>query len=71
MFIAKLQRSVATSKENKQVLIYNQAKTLIVEIDLTPKLDKMFGENDKIFAKCSISPKNELVIGDLVKQQDW
>jgi hypothetical protein len=70
MFIAKLQRPLLTNAEVPQVLIYNQSRSVEFEMDLTPELEKLFGEKNKIFAKCSIVKEN-LVIGDLVRSQEW
>lgn len=71
MFIAKLQRSIVTSAEKRQVLIYNQSRSIQHEQECTPDLDKLFGNKDKIFAKCSVKPNGELEIGDLVRAQNW
>lgn len=71
MFIAKLQRSLATTAEERQVLIYNQSRPVQHELSCTPELDKLFGNKDKIFAKCSLKPNGELEIGDLVRAQNW
>lgn len=71
MFIAKLQRSIATSEEKTQVLIYNQSRSIQHEQDCTDELEKLFGNKDKIFAKCHLLPDGKLEIGDLVRAQNW
>lgn len=71
MFIAKLQKSLESSNGKTRVLIYNESKTIIKEQEITKELEKLFGSKNKLFAKCSLNGKKEIVIGDLVKDQGW
>ena len=70
MLIVKMQRSLATTAEQQQVLIYNEAKTVMLEQELTPELSKWFGDKDKIYAKASFK-KGRLTILNTVKAQSW
>lgn len=70
MMIVKMQRSLATTAARQQMLIYNESKTILVEQDLTPEAVKLFGNQDKVYAKASYK-KGHLTIHGLVKAQAW
>ena len=70
MLIVKMQRSLATTAEVQQVLIYNEAMTVKIEQDITPELSKWFGTKDKVYAKASYK-NGRLTVHGLVKAQAW
>ena len=70
MIVVKMQRSLATTAERRQILVYNESRTVRIEQDLTPDLDKWFGTQDKVYAKASYK-KGRLTIHGLVKAQSW
>jgi len=68
MFIAKIQKSIVPAG---RILIYNESKSIQHETELTPDIEKFMGNNLKVYAKCSLSPKGIIEIGNLVKNQGW
>ena len=70
MVIVKMQRSLTTTADSQQVLIYNEARTIRVEQSITPELAKWFGTKNKVYAKASC--KGGIVaIQNLVRAQAW
>lgn len=70
MLIVKMQRSLATTADTQQVLIYNEARTVMLEQDITPELTKWFGEKDKVYAKARFK-NGRLTILNPVRAQAW
>ncbi len=70
MVIVKMQRSLTTTADSQQVLIYNEARTIWVEQSITLELSKWFGTKDKVYAKANY--KGGIVtVQNLVKAQAW
>lgn len=68
MFIAKIQKSLTSPPK---MLIYNQSKSIISELDLTEKVDKLMSDKLKVYARCKMLPTNQIEIVNLVKDQKW
>ena len=53
------------------MLIYNQSKSIISELDLTEEVGKLMGDKLKAYARCKMLPTNQIEIVNLVKDQKW
>ena len=68
MFIAKIQKSLTSPPK---MLIYNQSKSIISELDLTEEVDKLMSDKLKVYVRCKMLPTNQIEIVNLVKDQKW
>ncbi len=68
--IVKIQRSLATTANERQQLIYNEQRTFMQEGPLDPAIDKLMGAQDKVYAKAKIHKGKVTVLG-LVRPQAW
>jgi hypothetical protein len=69
-FIVKVQASLNTSHDQQQCLIYNQARTLMQEMPMSPELLDAMGGHDKEFFHASFND-GELTIKELAEWQTW
>jgi len=70
MIIVKMQRSIVTSDNVEKVLVYNQAKTIHYEVQMSDSIAKWFGDKSKVYAKASYKG-GQLTVHGLVKAQPW
>lgn len=68
--IVKIQRSLATTASERQQLIYNQKRTFVQESPLDPAIDKLMGQQDKVYAKAKIH-KGQITVLGLIRPQAW
>jgi len=79
--IVKIQRSLAGSTDEEQVLIYDKTKEFLYEGPLTGDVNRFMGEDDKVYGECSLLPNKDKEGKDLgtfrfslihrVKDQEW
>jgi hypothetical protein len=73
MEIFKVQKSIVTTKEHAQVLIYNEDRSIMGQFNLTDEVDKLFNEDEyKIFVYGEVV-EGELIVNthDRAPWQDW
>lgn len=66
--IFKLQRPIAGGKE---LLLYNEDKSIISQLNCEKELLKLFGKDFKIYVLAYFDKSDVLHIEKKVKQQDW
>jgi len=69
--VLKLQRSLAGAP---QVLGYNQTKSVLFEVPLTPDLDRLFAGRDKVYVKATVRNKGgtqRVEVLNTTRAQDW
>ena len=77
--IFKLQRSIETTEEVDQALIYNEDRTIIGQIDLTEDILALFPDEPvegigfpfKIFVQGTIDEKGVVDVKSVADYQDW
>ena len=75
--IFKLQRAMVTTEKIMPCLIYNEDKSILHMINMTPELSDLFGDELKIFIDINIeNPTAEtfppaLLVGKIVEEQSW
>jgi hypothetical protein len=72
--IVKIQASLSTSADARQMLIYNRSKTKVFEGPLTDQVAKLLSGRDKVYAKATVktdSLGSNFIIHGLVGQQPW
>lgn len=70
-FIVKCQLSLMTSESTQQVMVYNEDRTVLLQVDCTPDLKAMFGDSVKIFRYAHIRKDKMLSIDDPAPWQEW
>lgn len=69
--ICKLQRPLWSTEDKPKILVYNEDKSLFMEVNMTPELiDNVFGDEFKVFKECKLKGET-LEIGATVEWQDW
>lgn len=68
--IVKVQQSILTTEENKQVLIYDKTRKYIWQGDITPEVQELLGTKPKIYFNADII-NNKFVLKNKVKPQNW
>lgn len=69
--IVKLQWPITTTREKPTILVYNQDRTVFQEFEIDQMLKNLFNGRLKIYCKAKINKRQELVLGRIVKDQDW
>jgi hypothetical protein len=69
-FVVKIQRSLFTSEEFVQILIYNKSRSIYKQLDATEELIEVMGTEAKKFCYATYGNKN-LTIGEDAPWQDW
>ena len=79
VMVFKLQRSIETSHDLEQALIYNEDRSIMGQMTLEDNVKKLFpeepiegiGDQYKIFVKGTISSKGVINITQVTDYQDW
>ncbi len=79
VMVFKLQRSIATTEDFEQALIYNEDRSIMGQMTLEDDVKKLFPEEPiegigfphKIFVKGTIDPKGVIDITEVTDYQDW
>jgi len=69
--IFKMQASITTTQEFRQVLIYNEDRSVTVQIDMDESLEELFDGELKIYVEGEVNKDKQLEIHDIVEEQDW
>lgn len=69
--IFKLQRPLFMPEQQPLVLVYNQDRTWEGEIPLTPELQELFGDQDKVYIMAIPSDQGQLTPLYIMGGQDW
>lgn len=70
-FIVKVQRPIVTNGP-PQVLIYNEDRSITVQVDMTKKFRKLFKVGEfKIYCEAEHNEAGTLIVYDRVKDQSW
>lgn len=69
--IFKLQRPLLTTEQQPLVLVYNQDRTWEGQIPLTPELQELFGDQDKVYIMAIPSDQGQLTPLYIMGGQDW
>ena len=68
--VFKVQVSLTTSHAERQVLIYNKSKEIMIQLPATKAVLKVMGGRPKVYFHGYIENKNFHFNGE-AKQQDW
>ena len=68
--IVKVQQSQYTTTNYRQVLVYNEDRSVYLEGDLPKKLGKLLGDRHKAYFKIEIVDNKLNILGE-VEAQDW
>jgi hypothetical protein len=68
--IFKLQKPLASHQANPPVLAYSEGRQNIMDIPLTPHIERLFGPHLKIYVEATIVGRN-LRIDSLVPDRRW
>ena len=69
--IVKVQQSIQTTEKTKQILVYNQSRTIEYQGDITEEIKEMMKGRLKVFFKAKLSPENQIILIKEVKEKDW
>lgn len=69
--IFKVQQSLFTTENRPTVLLYDEGRTVIVQMELTDVLRKLLGSDPKQFWECGINPKGEINLQRRISWQKW
>jgi hypothetical protein len=72
--IIKLQKSIVTSGHKQRVLIYNEDKSIMIEMNITDDLNNYFrGDQLKVYVEAVRYKNGEFVLFDAIEyqNQDW
>lgn len=76
-FIVKVQRSLFTSDDTAQVLIYDETQSILIEVAATPSILALFGPNEvRAYYHAHLAPafvhdEQNIVIGARAEDQSW
>lgn len=69
--VVKIQRSLNSTTEQPQMLIYNQDHSIQWQDDLHPKIERLLGGRLKCFALGHVDDKGVLAILGETPEQTW
>lgn len=69
----KLQRSIVTSTEQPQMLVYNEDRSLVFQCDLPDDIAEAMGARLRMYCKASLRQDGQLVLdfATLTEEQPW
>ena len=69
--IIKVQISQFTTTAEKQVLVYNESRTILGEFPLTVEIEEAMQGRIKAFFKAEVSPLGAIELDRMVKDREW
>ena len=69
--IVKIQLSQFTTSDQRQMLVYNEDRSVCAETPATPDKLKLFGTRSKLFVHAEIDRAGILTLGKLAPWQEW
>ncbi len=69
--IVKIQQSLAGNTTVKQMLIYNETKSLMYEENLSKGVELLLRGRPKAYFEVNVTSEGTLNILDEVEEQDW
>lgn len=70
--VVKAQRSMFTTEEIDQFLVYDEARTVIVQEPMRTDTRALFKPKEfKIFLFATLTPRGRLILGERAPNQDW
>ena len=69
--IVKVQISLVTTKEKRQVLVYNKDRSITYEADATDDVIALVGDFPKAYFKAHLDEAGKIVLDGRVKDQNW
>lgn len=69
--LVKIQRSIVTTEDHPQMLIYSKDRSVFHESDLTPEIKEIMGMEYKVYAEAVKDDKGKFKVLRLVEDQPW
>lgn len=70
--IFKIQRTLFTTEEVAQILVYNESRSIMGQFPATPPLLKWFPKDVfKVYARGTIDIKGHIDIQEVIEDRDW
>lgn len=69
--VLKLQRPLYTNAAIPFILVYNEDRSFLCELPMTPELLERFHGKEKIYCFAVIDVKDQIELGEEVAEQNW
>jgi len=69
--VVKVQQSLKTNHAKKRVLVYNQDRSAMLEMDITPDLQELLGEDTKSYWFATLMPDGQLHLNRRTGWRKW
>lgn len=69
--IFKIQKPLHSSVDEVVLLVYNRSRSIYFQMNLTPELDKLFGDKYKIYVRGYIDDNQIFQVVNLESFQRW